>query len=205
MLHVVEGQHARKIHENRVGKIHVGRDARRQALQHAHGFIGKITDRAGGEGRQAGNYDRMVARAEVAQELEDVARPFLAVRSTRERDAVTAAGNDLKRVDAEERVAAHALAALNALEQKTVGVRSRRASVLRRETQERGDGTQQVRDHRPMNRHNIALAGQPFELCEIGKSVGHEMKSKFKELRSRKVEGSAFLTFSTSSTSSTGS
>ncbi len=116
------------------------------------------------------------------------------VRSARERDAVAAAGDHLKRVDAEERVAAHALAAFHAFQQKTVGVRSRRASVLRRETQERGDGTQQVRDHGPINRHHVALAGQPFELCEIGKRVGHEMKSKVKESGVRRSKDQAFGT-----------
>ena len=74
VLHVVEGQHVGKIHEDRVVQIDVGGDARRQALQHAHGFIREITHRAGGEGRQAGNLHGMVARAQAAQEFEDVAR-----------------------------------------------------------------------------------------------------------------------------------
>ena len=73
VLHVVEGQHVGEIHEDRIVQIDVRGNARGQALQHAHGFIREITHRAGGEGRQAGNLHGMVARAQLAQEFEDVA------------------------------------------------------------------------------------------------------------------------------------
>ena len=128
---MVKGQHVRKIHEDRVVQIDVGGNARGQALQHAHGFISKITDRAGREGRQAGNLHGTVTRAQLAQELKDVARVLFAVRSALDGDAVATAGNDLKRVNPEERVAAHALATLHALQQETVRVQIRSAPVLR--------------------------------------------------------------------------
>src|SRR5208282_6436556 len=80
-----------------------------------------------------------------------------------DRDAVTTAGNDLKRVDPEERVAAHALTALHALEQEAVWVRIRAAPVLRRKAEERGNGTQHVRDNGAIDRHHIAAARQALE------------------------------------------
>ena len=86
VLHVVEGQHVGKIHEDRIVQIDVGGNARGQALQHAHGFIRKITHGAGSEGRQAGNLHGLVTRAQSAQEFKDVARVLFAVRSAPNRD-----------------------------------------------------------------------------------------------------------------------
>ena len=77
MLHVVKGQHVGEIHKNRVVQIDVRGDTRRQALQHAHSFIRKIADCAGGERRQAGYLHGTVTRAKLPQKLKDVARLLL--------------------------------------------------------------------------------------------------------------------------------
>ena len=179
VLHVIEGQHVRKIHEDRVVQINVRVHSRRQPLQHAHGFIREITHRPGGEGRQAGNVDGIVARAQMAQEFENVAAcalPDVATLRAVYGDAVAAARDDLKGVNAKERVAAHTLAALHALEQETVRMQICVAPLLRRKAEKGGNRTQQVSHNGAIDGHDVALRGQALEFGEIGKRVGHLIK-----------------------------
>ncbi len=52
----------------------------------------------------------------------------------------------------------------------------RSAAVLWRDSQKRGDRTQQVGDNRTINRHHVAAIGELFELRENGLSVRHKQQ-----------------------------
>ena len=135
MLHVVEGGEVGEIEKHRVVHFDVGRDAGGQALELADGLIGKISDRAYREWRQAGQSSRAIRGARAAQKIEDIAGffPALALRltlramsgsrmaATLHRNAVASAADDLKRIRAEESVSANVLPAFYALEQEAVG------------------------------------------------------------------------------------
>ena len=135
MLDVVEGGEIGEIEKHRVVRFDVGRDARGQALELADSLVGKISDRAHCEWRQAGQCSGAIGGARAAQKIEDVAGffPALALRLTLRamsgsrmatalhRDALASAADDLKRIRAEESVSANVLPAFYALEQEAVG------------------------------------------------------------------------------------
>ena len=87
---------------------------------------------------------------------------------------VASAGHDLERINAEERVAAHALTAFHALQQKAVRVQIRIAPVLRRNAEERGNRAQQVRHNSAIDRHHVAMTRELSEFGELGKGIGHK-------------------------------
>ena len=124
---------------------HVGAGERHARLEVRDGLVGEVADRAAEELRQPGDRDGLVA-AQLALDLDQ----RVAVGVLPRQDAV--------RLGADERVAAHALAALDGLEQ----VRVRPARHL----EEGGHGRLEVRADLAVDRHDVAAAGEPPDLGE---------------------------------------
>ena len=181
MLDVVEGDEVGKVHEGRIVHVNVHLDAGRKALQPAHRFVGKKTHGAGGEWRQAGQGHGAVTRAHLTQAIEDVTGFFLPLRAPGDGNSIAARGNHRKRVNAEESVPPNSLPTFHALQQKAVGMRlggrgtvARPGRGLRGKSQVSRNRAEQVRHNRPVNGHNVSLAGQALEFGESGFDVGHK-------------------------------
>ena len=127
LAHVVEGQHLIEEEQAGVGNAELVFGQRGQALDLAHGIVGKEADRAGGERRQAGQARRLVAAERVAQHGEDVAFDARGLSAFGDGDLAAAGHDALEGREADEGVAAHLLAALDRLQQKALALRPGRA------------------------------------------------------------------------------
>ena len=94
-----------------------------QALDLAHGIVGKEADGAGGERGQARQPRGLVAAERIAQHGEDVALHVGGLAALGDGDLAAARHNALERREADEGVAAHLLAALDRLQQKALALR----------------------------------------------------------------------------------
>ena len=117
----------------------------------------------------------------MTQAIEDVTGFFRPPRAPGDGNSITARGNHLERVNAEKSVAPYPLTAFDALQQKAVGMRlagrgtvARPGRGLRGKSQVSRNRAEQVRNNRPVNRHNVSAAGQALEFGESGFDVGHK-------------------------------
>ncbi len=91
-----------------------------QPLDLAHGVVGKIANRAGGEGRQAREPRGLVAGERPAQHGKDVVFKAGDFPAFGDRDLAAPRHDALEGREADEGVAAHLLAALDRLQQKAL-------------------------------------------------------------------------------------
>ena len=136
--HVVEDQQRVREHQPGLGHAQRVRLRLRHALEVADRLVADVADGAAVEARQAGRRDR----AELGDFVLDHAQR-IAVLVMQRADAV--------RLRADERVASHALAALDGLEQERV--------VAARDLEVGGDGRLEVGAHLAVDRGEVALAG----------------------------------------------
>ncbi len=102
-----------------------------QAFDLAHCVVGQVADRAGGERRQAFDAGRLVATERVAQDGKDVAFDCRRLAAFGHGDAAPASHNALEGSEADERIAAHLLAAFDRFQQKALTLCPRRAQESR--------------------------------------------------------------------------
>ena len=158
---MVEGQHLVKKEQAGVGNAELVLGACGQALDLAHGIVGKEADGAGGKRGQARQPRGLVAAERVAQHGEDVALHAGGFAALGDGDFAAARHNALEGREADEGVTAHLLAALDRFQEKALALRPGRAQ----EGRNRGF---QVGHERAANGDERVRPGQSQELLARG-------------------------------------
>ena len=157
-LDVVEGEHLVEEHQAGVGDAELVGGERGQAFDLADDVVGEESDGASGEGWQA-REARWGVAAEGGFELgEDVALEGAAFALFLHRDRRPAGDDLLVRLDADEGIAAHVLAALDGLEQEGFG-------LVVGDAEEGRDGGFQVGGDGAVDGHQGVFAAEAKELA----------------------------------------
>ena len=165
LLDVVECEHLVEEHEAGVGDAEFVDGERGQAFDLADDIVGKEADRAGRKGRQARQARGGVAAERLLEFREDVALEGPSLAGFFDGDVRPAGDDLLVRLDADERVTADMLAALDGFQQEGLG-------LLGGDAQEGGDRRLQVRSDGAVDGDERVLAGETGEFAGGGRGWG---------------------------------
>src|SRR5215213_1227757 len=166
LAEVVEDDHRAGEDQHPLGQPEVVLGLVGQALQLPDEVVAEVADGPGEQRRQAGQGRRAQPPQGLAQHLQGRPVRQAGGRAAGPGGAAAADGQGGERVGADERVAAPALAVLDALQQYR--------AVLVAELAERPHRGLQVAEQLPPHRHHRMLPGQPRELLEPGPgAAGH--------------------------------
>ena len=157
VLHVVEREDGVEQHEpGLIRSVDAGAEIAEHRLEPRGGAVPEIADRAARESRKLGHEGRSEIRHQTAQRVDERAIARARLAATLDGRLPVARAQNQERILAEERIAAHVLAALHALEQERV-VR------VFGDLQERRHRRQQVCDDLLADRHERAAPRQLLE------------------------------------------
>ena len=160
-MQVIEGQHAIEEHEHAIGNVKVVHRMLPDILETPHDVVCAVSDCARGKRWQAFHGGRVVLAEQLLDDLEDVSRAPLDFADAFDRDFRAARFQPQERPDAEKRVAADPLPALDRLQQKRVGLTGG-------DGEKGGDGGEQVGRDRLGHRNQGGRVCQAGELFEVG-------------------------------------